>query len=149
LEKSRDAMSSEDDADRLHKSLVSIGVDREAAKRLTASKHLERIVVPIYRKDGLASRTSTLWLVRLPELLRSFAKEFPDGEIRWDTDYQGTEPAEDVAIRVFFNLQEDDQGGRFQPQPTPMEEEAYQRMLERSSYKGTKPVQAYLVLHGK
>jgi hypothetical protein len=149
LEKSRDAISSEDESDRLHKSLASIGVDREAAKRLTSSKHLEHIVVPIYRKDGLASRSSRMWLVKLPELLRSFAREFPDGEIRWDSDYQGSVPAEDVAIRVFFNIQEDDQGGRFQPKPTPMEEEAYQRMLERSSYKGAKPVPAYLVLHGK
>lgn len=141
--------SSKEDIERLRKTLISIGVDKEAAKRLTASKDIERIRVPIYRKEGLASRSSPLWLIRLPEFLRSFAREFPDGEVRWDDDYEGADPAEDVAIRVRFNVQEDDQGGRFQPPPTLLEEEAYQRMLERSSYKGTNPVPAYLVVHGR
>jgi len=149
LERSNDAALSADDIDKLHKSLVSIGVDREAAKKLTSSKSLDRIVVPLYRKQGLASRSSTFWLIRLPEFLRSFSREFPDGEIRWDADYEGNGRADDVAIRVFFNVQEDDQGGRFQPEPTFLEEEAYQRMLEKSSYKGTKPVHAYAVVHGK
>ena len=149
MENSNDAALSEDDVERLHKSLISIGVDKEAAKRLVSSKSLGRIVVPLYRKSGLASRSSMLWLVKLPEFLRSFSREFPDGEVRWDGDYDGSGPADDVAIRVFFNVQEDDQGGRFQPESTPLEEEAYQRMLEKSSYRGTKPLHAYSVLHGK
>lgn len=141
--------SSKEDIEALRKTLISIGVDKDAAKKLTTSKNLERIRVPIYRKEGLASRSSSLWLIKLPEFLRSFSREFPDGEVRWDADYDGADPAEDVAIRVFFNVQEDDQGGRFQPKPTPLEEEAYQKMLEKSSFKGAKPVPAYLVLHGK
>jgi hypothetical protein len=137
------------EVDKVHKSLVSIGVDAAAAKKLVSSRNLESIVVGVYWKDGLATHPATLWLVRLPEFLRSFANEFPDGEVRWDPDYDGTTPAEDVAIRVRFSVDEDDQGHHFEPKPTFLEEEAYQKMLERSSFKGTKPVPAYAVLHGK
>ena len=136
------------EAERLHKSLVSIGTDKESARKLTASKSLQRITVPVYWKEGLESRVNSLWLVKLPEFLRSFAKEFPDGEVRWDPDYEGSDPNEDVAIRVHFNVQEDDQGNRWQPKPTLLEEEAYQRMLDRSSYKGSRQVAAHLILHG-
>jgi hypothetical protein len=149
LANSKDDAQSSADVERLHRSLTSIGADKASAKRLTASKSLERIVVPIYWKEGLESRAHPFWLVKLPEFLKSFAKEFPDGEARWDPDYEGAEPADDVAIRVHFNIQEDDQGNRWQPRPTLLEEEAYQKMLERSSYKGTKPVPAHLVVHGK
>lgn len=137
------------DIEKLHKSLMSIGVDRDDAKKLVSSRSLESTVVTVYWKDGLATRVNSIWLQKLPEFLRSFTHEFPDGEVRWDPDYDSTNPAEDVAIRVRFNVQEDDQGAHFQPQPTLLEEEAYQRMLERSSYKGTKPVPAYVVLHGR
>ena len=150
LAKSTDAAQPDgDDAKKLRRSLISIGVDKDIAQKLVASKSLERIVVPIYWKDGLESRSNALWLTRLPEFLRSFTKEFPDGEVRWDPDYESSDPAEDVAIRVRFNVQEDDQGNRFHPKPTLLEEEAYQRMLERSSFKGTKPVPAHVVVHGK
>ena len=140
--------SSSPDVERLHKSLVSIGVDKEVAEKLTASKSLERIVVPIYWKEGLESRAHSFWLMKLPEFLKSFAKQFPDGEVRWDPHYEGAEPAEDVAIRVQFNVQEDDQGDHWRPKQTLLDDEAYQKMLERSSYKGTKPVSAHLVAHG-
>jgi len=149
LAKSKEAAPSKGDSRALYRSLTSIGVEKEAARKIMTSKSLDRILVPIYRREGLESRASRLWLVKLPEFLRSFAREFPDGEVRWDPDYESTDPADDVAIRVRFNVQEDDQGGRFQPKPTLLEEEAYQRMLERSSYRGTKPVPAYLVVHGK
>ena len=43
------------DIEKIHKALTSIGVDHDAAKRLTASKTLERVVVPVYWKEGLAS----------------------------------------------------------------------------------------------
>ncbi len=135
--------------ERLHKSLISIGVDKDAAKRLAASRSLDNMVVSVYWKDGLEVRANSIWLVKLPEFLRGFAEEFPDGQVRWDPDYETANPAEDVAIRVRFNVQDDDQGGHFQPKPTLLEEEAYQRMLERSSYKGTKPVPAYIVVHRK
>jgi len=138
-----------DDARKLHKSLLSIGVDKEAAKRLTENKTIDRIVVPVYWKEGLESQAHGLWLIKLPQFLRSFAKEFPDGEVRWDPDYESESPADDVAIRVRFNVQEDDQGGRRQPRPTLLEEEAYQKMLERSSYRGPRPVPAHVVVHGK
>lgn len=149
LAKSADVPSSSSDAERLHKSLLSIGVDKEVAKKLTDSKSLDRIVVPIYWKEGLESRVHTFWLVKLPEFLKSFAKQFPDGQVRWDLDYEGAEPADDVAIRVRFDVQEDDQGDHWHPKQTLLDDEAYQKMLERSSYKGTKPVSAHLVVHGR
>lgn len=149
LAKSKEAVPAAPDADKLHKSLVSIGADKEAAKKLTASKYLDRILVPVYWKEGLESRANALWLIKLPEFLKSFAREFPDGEVRWDADYESVDPADDLAIRVRFNVQEDDQGSRWQPKPTLLEEEAYKRMLDRSSYKGTNPVPAHVVVHGK
>ena len=149
MSKSKDSPPSKEELDSLHRSLTSIGAEKEVVKRLFSSKLLEHVVVPVYRKEGLASRTSSLWLMKLPDFLRGFAKEFPDGEVRWDADYEGANHAKDVAVRVRFNVQEDDQGGRFQPKPTPLEEEAYQRMLEKSSYKGSRPVPISQVIHGK
>jgi hypothetical protein len=140
------------DVDRLRKSLLSIGVDKEPAEKLLASRALDRIVVPIYWKDGLVSQSHPLSLSKLPSFLKSFQEEFPDGQVRWDPDYdeqnqQGK--SSDVAIRVVFNYQEDDQGDHWSPKPTAIEEQSYQRMLKRFSYKGASPVQAHAVLHGK
>ncbi|MGD0636795.1 MAG: hypothetical protein ABSA72_01975 [Nitrososphaerales archaeon] len=150
MAKSRDsAPESPVDIVKIHKALTSIGVDQDAAKRLTASKTLERVVVPIYWKEGLESRINSLWLIRLPEFLRSFAKEFPDGQVRWDSDYESDDPSDDVAVLVRFNVQEDDQGNHWHPKPTLLEDEAYQRMIERASFKGSKPVHAHQVVHGK
>jgi hypothetical protein len=149
LSKSKEAAPATVDAERLRKSLVSIGVEKDDAKKLTASKTLDRIVVPVYWKEGLDSRVNSIWLVKLPEFLRSFLREFPDGEVRWDPDYESDDPADDVAVRVRFNVQEDDQGNRWQPKPTLLEDEAYQRMLARAAYKGTRQVQAHQVVHGR
>ncbi len=137
------------DIKKLHGALISIGVDQESAEKLTASKSLDRIQVPIYWKEGLESRVNSLWLIKLPEFLRGFAKEFPDGEVRWDPDYESADPADDVAVLVRFNVQEDDQGNHWHPKPTLLEDEAYQRMIERASFKGAKPVPAHVVVHGK
>jgi len=144
-----DAASTMVNGEKLLKSLLSIGVDKDDAKKLVGSKALDRTVVTVYWKEGLESRANMVWLQRVPEFLRSFSREFPDGEVRWDPDYDSGNPADDVAIRVRFNVQEDDQGGKFQPKPTLLEEEAYQRMLERGAFKGNKPVPAHVVLHGK
>jgi len=150
LAKSRDnAPQAAVGIEKIHRALTSIGVDQDAAERLTTSKTLERVVVPIYWKEGLESRINSLWLIKLSEFLKSFAKEFPDGQVRWDPDYESDDPADDVAVLVRFNVQEDDQGNHWHPKPTLLEDEAYQRMIERSSFKGTKPVHAHQVVHGK
>jgi hypothetical protein len=138
--------------ERLRKSLLSLGIDKKSAEKLLASRDLDEVVVPIYWKDGLVSQAHPLWLSKLPSFLKSFDKEFPDGEVRWDPDYdeqnlQGT--SGDVAIRVFFNYQEDDQGNHWSPKPTAIEEQSYQRMLKRFSYKGKSPMQAHAVLQGR
>jgi hypothetical protein len=135
----------------LRKSLLSIGVDKESVEKLLKSKDLEKVVVPVYWKDGLVSQASSIQLSKLPAFVKSFEKEFPDGQVRWDPDYFEVDQQEnpsDVAIRIFFNYQEDDQGDHWSPKPTSLEEESYQRMLKRYSYQGSNPVQAHAVLHG-
>jgi hypothetical protein len=136
----------------LRKSLLSLGIDKKSAEKLLASRALGKVVVPIYWKDGLVSQAHSLWVSKLPSFLKSFEKEFPDGEVRWDPDYDeqnlpGT--SGDVAVRVFFNYQEDDQGNHWSPKPTAIEEQSYQRMLKRFSYKGAAPIQAHAVLQGR
>jgi hypothetical protein len=139
-------------ADGLRKSLLSIGVDEKSAAKLLASKALDRIVVPVYWKDGLVSQSHALWLSKLPNFLKSFDKEFPDGQARWDPDYDEQGPMgnpSSVAIRIHFNYQEDDDGDHWSPKPTAIEDQSYQRMLRRFSYVGTGALQAHAVLHAK
>ena len=140
------------DAERLRKSLLSLGVDKNSVSKLVGSRSLNRIVIPVYWKDGLVLHAHSLRLWSLPGFMKSFEKEFPDGELRWDPDYDEhnlQDNVGEVALRVFFNYQEDDQGDHWSPRPTLIEEQSYQRMLKRSSFKGSDPVQAQTVLHGK
>lgn len=138
------------DSEKLRKSLLSIGVARDSAERLVSSRELSKAVVPIYWKDGIVLKVNSFWLQMLPEFLKSFAREFPDGQIRWDPDYRGEKPEDgDTAIHVFFSYQEDDQGDRWEPKPDAADVESYYRMLKRFSYKGNKPVLASRVIHGR
>lgn len=136
--------------DQLRKSLLSIGVDKNSVERLTSSRELGRIVVPIYWKDGIVQKANLFWLQNLPEFARDFAREFPDGQLRWDMDYRG-EKAEDgdVAIHVIFYYQEDDQGDHWSPKPDAPQEESYYRLLKRLSFKGEHPIQASRVIYGR
>ena len=81
------------DAAVLRKSLLSIGVDEKSADKLLSSRALERLVVPVYWKDGLVSHAHPLRLSKLPSFLRSFEKEFPDGQVRWGPGLRREEPA--------------------------------------------------------
>jgi len=140
------------DLDELRKSLLSIGVDEGSAEKLLGSRALERIIVPIYWKDGLVFHVNSLWVPKLPSFLKSFEKVFPEGQVRWDPDYDEENPQDstsDVAIHVFFDYQEDDQGHHWSPKPTSIEDRSYFEMVKRSSYKGRSPVQAQAVLQGK
>lgn len=141
-----------EDGATLRKSLLSIGVDEKSAEKLLSNRTLERIVVPAYWKDGLVLQAHTLWLSKLPNFLRSFEKEFPEGQVRWDPDYDEQTPQGEssrVAIRVYFDYQEDDQGDHWSPKPTVIEEQSYQKMLKRFSYRGSGPLQADAVLHSR
>lgn len=139
----------QENAERLRKSLLSIGVDKDSVQRILSSRELDRIVVPIYWKDGIVLKTNSFWLQTLPEFLASFSREFPDGQVRWDKDYMGNRPADSgAAIHVIFYYQEDDQGDHWSPKPEPDEEESYYRMLKRFTYEGDKPVQASRVIRG-
>jgi hypothetical protein len=134
----------------LRKALLSVGADKDSVERLISSRTLEDVVVPIYWKDGLVSSVRQLWLVRLPSFLKGFQEEFPDGQVRWDQDYESDDPASgDIALRTYFNYQEDDQGDHWSPPPTLLEEESYHKMLAKASFKGKKPVPASKVVHGK
>ena len=147
-----DGPSERRDVEDLRKSLLSIGVDKKSAGKLLESAVVDRVVAPIYWKDGLEMQTHSVWLSKLPNFLKSFGKEFPEGQVRWDPNFyeqkqQGT--ASDVAIRVYFDYQEDDDGDHWSPKPNEMEAESYQKMLKRFSYTGTRALQAHTVLHGK
>jgi hypothetical protein len=142
----------EEEAEGLRKSLLSIGVDAKSAEKLLSSRSLERIVVPVYWKDGLTLQAYPLSLSKFPNFLRSFQKEFPEGQVRWDPDYDEQTPQGEssrVAIRVYFDYQEDDQGHHWSPKPTEIEEQSYQKMLKRSSYAGTGALQASAVIYGR
>ncbi|HEV2390616.1 MAG TPA: hypothetical protein VGS04_07830 [Nitrososphaerales archaeon] len=139
-------------ATRIRKSLLSIGVDDESAEKLLSSRALERLVIPVYWKDGLVSHAHLLQLTKLPSFLGSFGREFPDGQARWDPDYEENNPQDSssrVAVRVFFNYQEDDQGDHWSPRPTVIEDQSYQRMLKRYSYAGAGAVQASAAIYGE
>jgi hypothetical protein len=147
--KGKSGKSGEKEGAQLRKSLLSIGADKKSAEKLLSSRALGRVVIPVYWKDGLVSQAHALWLPRLPSFLRSFEREFPDGEVRWDPDYDEQNPQDgsgEYAIRVFFNYQEDDEGDHWSPKPTVIEEQSYQKILERSSYTGPRAVQASTVL---
>lgn len=138
------------DREKLRRALLSIGTDKGAVDNLIESKSLERIVIPIYWKDGIVKKVSSFYLPGLPSFLTSFEKRFPDGEIRWDPDYEGEKPSEgDVAIRVLFDYQEDDQGDHWSPKPTEQEEESYYKTLQSLGYNGSDPVPAHRVVHEK
>lgn len=134
----------------LKKALLSVGADKQSVEKLVSSSAIDDVVIPIYWKDGLVSSVRPFWLVKLPEFLRSFEKEFPDGQVDWDKDYGTGGPGfEDIALRVYFNYQEDDQGDHWSPPPTLLEEESYYRMLARASFKGNKSVSVSKVIHGR
>jgi len=134
----------------LRKALLSVGADKESVEKLISSKALEEVVIPLYWKDGLVSSARPFWLVKLPGFLKSFEAEFPDGQIRWDRDYESDDSAAgDIALRLYFNYQEDDHGVHWSPPPTLLEEESYHKMLAKSSFKGKKSMPASKVVHGK
>ena len=141
---------SQQDGEKLRKSLLSIGVDKAFVERLISSRDLSNAVVPIYWKDGIVMKVNSLWLPALPEFLKSFVRDFPDGQVRWDPDYRGEKPEDgDSAIHVFFSYQEDDQGDRWEPKPDAADVESYYKMLKRFSYKGEKAVSASRIIHGR
>ena len=150
--KSAGSEGKKEDAGGLRKSLLSIGADEKSVEKLLSSRALERVVVPLYWKDGLTLQARPLWLSKLPTFLNSFQKEFPEGQVRWDPDYDEQTPQGEssrVAIRVYFDYQEDDQGDHWSPKPTTIEEQSYQKMLKRFSYAGTGALQASAIIYGK
>jgi hypothetical protein len=150
--KSAGSGGGKEDTAGLRKSLLSIGVDEKSAEKLISSRALDWVVVPAYWKDGLVLQAHLLSLSKLPDFLRSFQKEFPEGQARWDPDYDEQTPQGEssrVAIRVYFDYQEDDQGDHWSPKPTAIEEQSYQKMLKRFSYAGTGALQASAVIYGR
>ncbi len=131
--------------DGIRKALYSIGVDKRVADRLISHKNLERITVPIYSKPGTTD-SHDFEIARLPDFLRWFEDEFPSGKARWDPDYESEAGEHFSAIRVIFNLQEDDQDARVKVEPTILEEEAYRRKIKEYSYKKADEVKAHTII---
>ncbi len=135
---------------RLKGALRSIGVETASLQRLLSSSRLRRVVIPIYTKSGLTPDSHVFWLINLPKFLGWLQDAFPNGEVRWDSDYEGGEPGTHrFAIRVRLNLQEDDQGARRSIRPSGLEEEKYHQVLDKLSYKGGDAVQAHEILHAR
>jgi hypothetical protein len=134
--------------EKLKGALGSIGVEAAAQQKLLSSSRLRRAVVPIYTKSGLTPDSHTFWLIRLPKFLEWLEDEFPNGQVSWDSDYEGGEPGtHQFAIHVTFNLLEDDQGARRSIRPTGLEEEMYHKVLDKLSYKREDAIQVHEILH--
>lgn len=58
----------------------------KSAETLPSSRTLARLVVPVYWKDGLGAARPPPAAHEASSFLRSFEKEFPDGQVRWDPD---------------------------------------------------------------
>ena len=110
--------------------LKSVGVDKDTISKLLSSHRLESITIPLYARGAVNDEFNDLWLVKLPEFVKWFEKEFPDGLLRWDPEFEDptTGKARPV-LRVNFNYQEDDWGDHFSYRPTPLEDEAYHKKL--------------------
>ncbi len=133
---------------KLRDALRSIGVETASIQKLLSSSRLRRAIVPIYTKSGLTPDSHGFWLIKLPKFLEWLEDEFPNGEVRWDSDYEGGQlGTHQFAIRVTFNLQEDDQGARRSIRPTGLEEEKYHQVLDKLSYKGRDAIQVHEILH--
>ncbi len=133
---------------KLRGALGSIGVETASVQKLLSSSRLRRAVVPIYTKSGLTPDSHGFWLIQLPKFLEWLQDEFPNGEVRWDSDFEGGQPGTHLfAIHVTFNLQEDDQGARRSIRPTGLEEEKYHQVLDKLSYKGRDAIQVHEILH--
>ncbi len=101
----------------------------------------------MYSRAGLSADTHSFCLAKLPKFLGTFGEEFPNGVLRWDQNYQVESGSEGhIAIRVYFNYQEDDQGSRWSYRPTPTEEVSYHRMLSDCTYKGKRRITAHEII---
>jgi hypothetical protein len=133
---------------KLKDALGSIGVEITAMRKLLSSSRLRRAVVPIYSKSGLTPDSHTFWLIKLPKFLEWLEDEFPNGQVSWDSDYEGGAPrTHQFAIHVTFNLLEDDQGVRRSIRPTGLEEQMYHEVLEKLSYKREDAIPVHEILH--
>src|SRR5277367_4674990 len=72
----------------LQKALLSVGTDKSSAEKLVSAGVLQDVVIPLFWKDGLVSNARSLWMIKLTDVLKEFEKEFPDGQVRWDHDYE-------------------------------------------------------------
>jgi len=135
---------------KLRAALVSVGADKETISKLLSSSMLGSVVVPLYARGTVTDEFNDLWLIKLPEFVRWFTEEFPDGRVRWDSEFEDTSTGKSrPVIRVNFNYQEGDQGDHWSYRPTVLEEESYHKKLDELKYKNGKKVEVRSVIQGK
>ncbi len=121
---------SREEKEALKTALTSVGMDGPTISKLLSSAKLGSIVVPLLARGTAVDESNDLWVVKLPQFVRWFDKEFPDGLLRWDPEFEDTTTGmSHPVIRVSFNYQEDDQGDHWLYRPTTLEEESYHRKL--------------------
>jgi hypothetical protein len=130
--------------------MVSIGTDKETTSKLLASAKLGNVVVPLYARGTVTDEFNDLLLIRLPEFVRWFNKEFPDGLVRWDSEYEDTSTGKSrPVVRVSFNYQEDDQGDHWSYRPTALEEESYHKKLHELRLRDGKKIEVRTIIFGR
>jgi hypothetical protein len=136
--------------DKLRTALNTAGAEKWIIDELLKSPKLEKVTIPIYSRAGINPDLHDFSLVRLPDFLEWFEREFPNGVLSWDPDYEGGERgSHKFALKVAFNVQEDDQEAHFMVEPTPLEVESYHNRLSSLSYKGKDAVKANDLVYGR
>ena len=132
---------------KLSAALVSVGVDKETISKLLSSSKLGSVVVPLHARGTVTDEFNDLWLIKLPEFVRWFMKEFPDGRMRWDSEFEDTSTGKSrPVIRINFNYQEDDQGDHWSYRPTVLEEESYHKKLDELRFRDGKKVEVRSII---
>ncbi len=134
----------------LKTTLISVGIDGRTISKLLSSPKLGSIVVPLFARGTAVDESNDLWVIKLPQFVRWFNKEFPDGLLRWEPEFEDTSTGmSHPVIRVSFNYQEDDQGDHWLYRPTTLEEESYHRKLRELKVGDGEKVDARSILRGR
>lgn len=134
----------------LKTALTSVGMDGRTISKLLSSAKLGSMVVPLLARGTAADESNELWVVKLPQFVRWFNKEFPDGLLRWDPEFEDTTTGmSHPVIRVSFNYQEDDQGDHWLYRPTTLEDESYHRKLRELKAGDGEKIDVRSVLRGR
>ncbi|MDA4128419.1 MAG: hypothetical protein OK422_03020 [Thaumarchaeota archaeon] len=126
----------------LRVALSSVGAERKTIEELLSSQDLGRTTITIYSKGPTRPDSYDFTLTKLPEFLKWLEYKFPNGVVRWDSDFESARAAgHTFALKVTFSLLEDDQGARVMVRANELDEESYHQKIEELSYKKSDAVQ--------